>query len=235
MAQAQAVRLERVEGGLGRFNNLQGRPARDEREFRSISGRIALEEVHMNLFGGNIYASLKSYIQSITDKAKSAIGVYKQKVMGQQGELAVKRAQVQKLEEELGVVTGTNLALEKENDALRHKLKTYELITGDSTKIQRLIIAFKQMKFELLHLRRYADSKMIENEELQRKNTKLELLLKNATESAPVDINKLYKKMVHLKKENSNYKMKCCQMETTIKNFASKEQRRKAKISLKYQ
>jgi len=189
----------------------------------------------MNLFGGNIYASLKSYVQSITDKAKSAIGAYKQKLVGQQSELAIKRAQVLKLEDEVLVVKGINQALENENDGLKHKLKTYELITGDSTKIQRLIIAFKQMKFELLHLRRYADTKMIENEELQRKNTKLELLLKNATESAPVDINKLHKIMVHLKKENSNYKMKCCQMETTIKNFASKEQRRKAKTSLKYQ
>ena len=189
----------------------------------------------MNIFGGNIYASLKSYIQSITDKAKSAIGAYKQKLMGQQSELAIKRAQVLKLEDELLVVKGFNQALEKENDGLKHKLKTYELITGDSTKIQRLIIAFKQMKFELLHLRRHADTKMIENEELQRKNIKLELLLKNATENSPVDINKIYKNMEHLKKENSMYKMKCCQMETTIKNFASKEQRRKEKTSLKYQ
>lgn len=184
----------------------------------------------------NIKNPFFSLAAGLQDRIKSAFVVMQAKFQSESDRLKIElrslKNDLQKTKEQLHGSEELAHSLREENEELTVKTleikKAWLLLQSTSAnvaKIQQLIEAYKRVKIELLELRKQSDCSLNDFDGLQQENNKMKLLLANLSADGKVDVNALLDTISTLKKENTQYKSKCENLERLVKSIKKNEEK----------
>ena len=178
-----------------------------------------------NLLAASVQSKIKAAFVAMQTKFKSDSDLLTI-------ELVSKNTDLKRVKEKLKVSDEDRASLHEQLDAVNSKLvelkKSWNFLqstSANAAKVQKLIESYKKIKIELLELRKKCDCSVNDFESLQQDNSRMRILIENLSVDGKVDVNILLENIANLKKENSQYKTRCENLERLVKNIKKNEEK----------